>query len=134
MNTPLTNKAPVPPMPSRMNYREALSMAMREALAFNPNALILGQGVTDHKAVFGTVTGLHKEFPGRVIATELVNPDFAAYARAFGGFGVTVEKTDDFVTAFRAAEASGMPSIIHVKYDGEGITPTTTLSGMKKPR
>ena len=86
-------------------------------------------------SLYGTIR-MHqeREFPGRIIATELVNPDFAAYARAFGGFGVTVEKTDEFVPAFRAAEASGMPSIIHVKYDGEGITPTTTLSGIKKAR
>ena len=55
-------------------------MAMREALAFNPNALILGQGVTDHKAVFGTVTGLHKEFPGRVIETPLAEDSIAGIA------------------------------------------------------
>jgi len=83
-------------------------------------------------SLYGTIR-MHqeREYPGRVIATELVNPDFAAYARAFGGFGAVVEKTEDFAPAFREAEASGMPSIIHVKYDGEGITPVSTLSGLR---
>jgi acetolactate synthase-1/2/3 large subunit len=83
-------------------------------------------------SLYGTIR-MHqeREYPGRVIATELVNPDFAAYARSFGGFGATVEKTEDFAAAFRAAEASGLPSIIHVKYDGEGITPVSTLSSIR---
>ena len=83
-------------------------------------------------SLYGTIR-MHqeREYPGRVIATELVNPDFAAYARSFGGFGAHVEKTEDFAPAFRAAEASGLPSILHVKYDGEGITPVSTLSGIR---
>ena len=74
---------------------------------------------------YGTIR-MHqeREYPGRVSATDLVNPDFAAMARSFGGFGATVEKTEDFAPAFLAAEASGLPSIIHVKFDAEGITPT----------
>ncbi|MGZ5925155.1 MAG: thiamine pyrophosphate-binding protein [Rhizomicrobium sp.] len=83
-------------------------------------------------SLYGTIR-MHqeREYPGRVIATELVNPDFAAYARSFGGFGARVEKTEDFAAAFRAAEASGLPSILHVKYDSEGITPVSTLSAIR---
>ena len=73
-----------------------------------------------------------REYPGRVSATNLINPDFAAMARSFGGFGAMVEKTADFAPAFLEAEASGLPSIIHVKFDAEGITPTTTLSAIRK--
>ena len=82
--------------------------------------------------LYGTIR-MHqeREYPGRVIATGLVNPDFAAYARSFGGFGATVEKTDDFAAAFRAAQESGIPSIIHVKFDGEGITPVSTLAAIR---
>jgi acetolactate synthase-1/2/3 large subunit len=72
-----------------------------------------------------------REYPGRVSATTLRNPDFAAYARAFGGFGATVEKTDDFAAAFLAAEESGQPAIIHVKFDPDGITPTMTLEKLR---
>jgi len=73
-----------------------------------------------------------REYPGRVSATDLVNPDFAAMARSFGGFGATVEKTQDFAPAFLAAQASGLPAIIHVKFDAEGITPSTTLSAIRE--
>jgi acetolactate synthase I/II/III large subunit len=81
---------------------------------------------------YGTIR-MHQErdYPGRVIATDLKNPDFAAYARAFGGFGATVERTRDFPAAFEAAVASGQPSIVHVKFDPDGITPTQTLSGIR---
>jgi acetolactate synthase-1/2/3 large subunit len=67
-----------------------------------------------------------------VSGTDLRNPDFAAYARAFGGFGVTAEKTADFPEAFRAAEKSGQPAIIHMKVDPEAITPTTTLTKLRE--
>ena len=84
-------------------------------------------------ATLGTIR-MHqeREYPGRVSGTDLVNPDFAAMARSFGGFGATVEKTADFTPAFLAAQASGLPSIIHVKFDTEGITPITTLSAIRE--
>ena len=52
--------------------------------------------------IYGTIR-MHqeREYPGRIIATELRNPDFAAYARAFGGFGASVERTADFPAAFK---------------------------------
>jgi acetolactate synthase I/II/III large subunit len=83
-------------------------------------------------STFGTIR-MHqeREYPGRVSGTDLVNPDFAAMARSFGGFGTTVQKTADFPPAFQAAQASGLPSVIHVKFDAEGITPTTTLSTIR---
>jgi acetolactate synthase I/II/III large subunit len=83
--------------------------------------------------LYGTIR-MHQErhYPGRISATQLRNPDFAAYARAFGGFGATVEKTADFPAAFKAAEQSGLPAIIHVKVDPEAITPTTTLTKIRE--
>jgi acetolactate synthase-1/2/3 large subunit len=83
--------------------------------------------------LYGTIR-MHQErdYPGRVIATALKNPDFVAYAKAFGGFGVLVEKTADFPAAFAAARASGKPAIIHLKIDPEAITPTATLSGIRE--
>jgi len=82
--------------------------------------------------IYGTIR-MHqeREFPGRVSATDLVNPDFAAYARAFGGFGATVERTEDFAEAFAAADASGLPAILHVKIDPDAISPSTTLSKIR---
>jgi acetolactate synthase I/II/III large subunit len=72
-----------------------------------------------------------REYPGRVSGTDLVNPDFAAMARSFGGFGASVETTAEFAPAFLAAQSSGLPSILHVKFDAEAITPTTTLSAIR---
>jgi len=84
-------------------------------------------------SLYGTIR-MHqeREYPGRVVATELKNPDFAAYARAFGGFGVTVDKTADFAAAYAAAERSGQPAIVHLKVDPEAVTPTATLSAIRE--
>jgi acetolactate synthase-1/2/3 large subunit len=84
-------------------------------------------------SLYGTIR-MHqeREYPGRVSATVLKNPDFAAYGRAFGGFGVTVEKTVDFADAFRAAQASGKPAIVHLKVDPEAITPAITLTKLRE--
>lgn len=46
---------------------------------------------------------------------EFENPDFAAYARACGADGYTVNTLDDFETAYRAALASGRPTVIDAK-------------------
>lgn len=70
-------------------------------------------------------------YPARVSATDLRNPDFAAYARAFGGFGVTVERTEDFPAALEAAKASGVASIIHLKISVECMTPTHTVEMLR---
>ncbi len=81
---------------------------------------------------YGTIR-MHqeREYPGRVVGTDLRNPDFAAYARAFGGFGVTVEKTADFPAAFEAALASGQPALVHLKVDANAISPSLTLEGIR---
>jgi acetolactate synthase-1/2/3 large subunit len=83
--------------------------------------------------LYGTIR-MHqeREYPGRVVATALRNPDFVAYAKAFGGFGVLVEKTADFPAAFAAARASGKPSIIHLKVDPEAISPGMTLTAIRE--
>jgi acetolactate synthase-1/2/3 large subunit len=83
--------------------------------------------------MFGTIR-MHQErkYPGRISATGLRNPDFAAYARAFGGHGETVEETSEFLPAFARAQKSGKPAILHVKVDPEAITPTTTLSAIRE--
>jgi acetolactate synthase-1/2/3 large subunit len=83
--------------------------------------------------MYGTIR-MHQErhYPGRVVATGLKNPDFAAYARAFGGYGATVEKTADFLPAFEAAQKSGKPAILHLKVDPEALLPTMSLSATRE--
>ena len=72
-----------------------------------------------------------REYPARVSATALKNPDFAAYARAFGGHGERVETTEQFGPAFERAVASGKPSILHCLIDPEAITATTTITKLR---
>ena len=82
--------------------------------------------------IYGTIR-MHqeREYPGRVSATDLTNPDFAALARAYGGHGETVARTEEFAEAFLRARASGKPAIIEVKLDPEAITPTRTLTEIR---
>jgi acetolactate synthase I/II/III large subunit len=72
-----------------------------------------------------------RDYPGRVSATMLKNPDFAAYARAFGGHGETVRETADFAPAFERALASGKPAILHCLIDPQAITPSTTIDAIR---
>jgi acetolactate synthase-1/2/3 large subunit len=85
-----------------------------------------------NNGMYGTIR-MHqeREYPARISGTELRNPDFAAYARAFGGHGETVERTADFAPAFQRALASGKPAILELKIDPEAITPSATLSGLR---
>jgi acetolactate synthase I/II/III large subunit len=89
--------------------------------------------VVVNNGLYGTIR-MHqeREYPGRVYGTELRNPDFAAYARAFGGHGETVERTADFAPAFERAVASGKPAIIELKIDPDAITPASTLSAIRE--
>ena len=82
--------------------------------------------------MYGTIR-MHqeREYPGRVSGTQLKNPDFAAYARAFGGHGETVRTTAEFMPAFERAVASGKPAILHCFLDPDAITPAKTLSGIR---
>jgi acetolactate synthase-1/2/3 large subunit len=83
--------------------------------------------------MYGTIR-MHQErhYPGRLSATALHNPDFVAYAKAFGGYGERVDTTEQFAPAFERAVASGKPSILHCRLDPEAITPTTTLSKIRE--
>ena len=90
-------------------------------------ALVVNNGI------YGTIR-MHqeREYPGRVFGTDLKNPDFAAYARAFGGHGETVERTEEFAPAFERASRSGKPALIELKIDPDAITPATTLSAIRE--
>ncbi|MCC5779316.1 thiamine pyrophosphate-binding protein [Nitratireductor sp. B36] len=91
--------------------------------------------VVVNNGIFGTIR-MHqeREYPGRVSGTSINNPDFAALARAYGGHGETVEKTEEFAGAFERAQASGKPALIEIKLDPEAITPAKTLTDIREKR
>ena len=62
---------------SAKTYRQALAEAMTEAMETTPSTIIIGQGVTDFKGIFGTVTGLAKKYPDRVVETPIAEDSIA---------------------------------------------------------
>ncbi len=89
-------------------------------------ALIVNNGM------YGTIR-MHQEthYPGRSYGTDLVNPDFAMLAKAYGAHGETVERTEDFAAAFARATAAGRPAILDLKVDPEAITPRATIADLR---
>ncbi|MBX9803411.1 MAG: thiamine pyrophosphate-binding protein [Caulobacteraceae bacterium] len=83
---------------------------------------------------YGTIR-MHQEghYPGpeRVMATDLVNPDFVRYAEAFGAFGIRCETTADFPAALAAARAAGRPAMVHLITSAEDIAPGRTITGLR---
>lgn len=72
-----------------------------------------------------------REFPGRVSATDLTNPDFAAYARSFGAWGGVVERSEDFGAVLAQARAVDGPALIEIRVDPEALTLRRTLTEIR---
>ena len=83
-------------------------------------ALVVDNGI------FATIRE-HQEghYPGRPSGTHMTNPDFAALARSYGGYGERVEKAEDFGAAFRRAVESGLPAVLHLPQDPATRSPKT---------
>ncbi len=106
-----------------MNGQELATAVQHEA-----QLLVL---VIDNLA-YGTIR-MHqeREFPGRVSATALRNPDFAALARAYGCWAETIERTDEFAPALARAQQQRGVRLLHLKTDVEIINPARTLSEVR---
>jgi acetolactate synthase-1/2/3 large subunit len=91
-----------------------------------PVVLILNNGI------YGTIRA-HQErrFPGRVSGTTMVNPDFAALARAYGLHGERVAATEDFAPAFARALAAPLGAVLDIAISPEALSPRVTLSAMR---
>ncbi|WP_426517390.1 thiamine pyrophosphate-dependent enzyme [Diaminobutyricibacter sp. McL0618] len=81
---------------------------------------------------YGTIRA-HQEtrYPHRTSGTDLVNPDFSHYARAFGGHGEIVTTTDEFPPALERSIASGLPSIIEVRVTDGRLSPDDTIESIR---
>ena len=77
---------------------------------------------------YGTIR-MHqeREYPGRVIGTDLANPDFVALAAACGAHAARVEDTAAFLPALEAAAASGRAALIELVVDLAQITTRSRL-------
>jgi acetolactate synthase-1/2/3 large subunit len=81
---------------------------------------------------YGTIR-MHqeREYPARVSGTTLANPDFAALARAYGGWAATVESTDAFGPALDEALARPGLALLHLKTEAEQLTPAVTITQLR---
>ncbi|HEV7817109.1 MAG TPA: thiamine pyrophosphate-binding protein [Janthinobacterium sp.] len=82
-----------------------------------------------NNGMFGTIR-MHqeREYPGRISATTLANPDFVAFARSFGAHAELVERTGDFAAAFQRARQAGVAALIELRTDPRQITPQARLA------
>jgi acetolactate synthase-1/2/3 large subunit len=83
--------------------------------------------------MYGTIR-MHqeREYPARVYGTDLVNPDFAALARAYGAHGETVRRTDEFAPALERALAANRPALLHLIVDPQAITMNATIDDLRR--
>ncbi|MFE7215541.1 thiamine pyrophosphate-dependent enzyme [Streptomyces sp. NPDC057611] len=86
-----------------------------------------------NNSTYGTIRQ-HQEqtYPGRVSGTALGNPDFAAYARAFGAHGETVTHTEEFGPALDRALACGTAALIELKVVEGRLAPGVTVASLRK--
>jgi len=98
------------------------------AMQYGVNVVVL----VINNGMYGTIR-MHQErhYPGRVIATDLCNPDFVAYARSYGAHAALVERTEEFAPAFEAALAAGKPALLELRTDPDAINPRTTLRALR---
>ena len=73
-----------------------------------------------------------REYPNRISATDLKNPDFAALARSFGAWAETITKTGEFAPALDAALKQPGIKLLHCKTDVEVITNATTIASLRE--
>ncbi len=83
--------------------------------------------------MYGTIR-MHqdRDYPGRDVATELSNPDFAKWSESFGGFGEVVERTEDFAPAFERAIGAGKIALLELRIDPDMISTRTTLKALRE--
>lgn len=84
----------------------------------------------------GTIR-MHQErqYPGRVVATSLVNPDFVALAKSYGAAAKRIIATEQFPEAFRSAlniaDTTQRPVVLELDLDIEAISPRETISDIR---
>jgi len=98
------------------------------AMQYQANIII----IVVNNGIYATIR-MHqeREYPHRVIGTDMINPDFVALARSHGAHGELVVKTDDFEAAFERSKAAGKPALIEVRLDPDILTPTATVESLR---
>ena len=102
-----------------------LATAAQEGLAIV--VIVVSNGM------YGTIRAFQeRDYPGRVIATRLENPDFVALAQACGAHAEAVEYTEQFMPALERALGAGRAALIEVRVDPELIAPGETITAIRE--
>lgn len=103
-----------------MMYPQELATAVQ----FNASIVV----IVVNNNMLGTIR-MHqeREYPGRVSATRLTNPDFVAFAQSFGAYAERVANDDAFPAAFERARNAGRPALLELVTDPAQITPQGRL-------
>lgn len=82
---------------------------------------------------YGTIR-MHqeREYPDRVISTELANPDFKAFVASFGAHAESVGHNEEFAPALERSLAAGRCAVIEIRQDVDAITTRTTLNAIRE--
>ena len=107
----------------QMNCQELGAALQADA---RPIVLIVNNGS------YGTIR-MHQErhFPRRVSGTEMINPAFAALARAYGFHAERIERTEEFADAFARALATPTGAVLDLNVASEAITPGMTIADLQ---
>jgi acetolactate synthase-1/2/3 large subunit len=103
----------------QMTVQELGSAAQEGA---RPIVLVVDNGM------YGTIR-MHQErrHPGRVVGTDIVNPDFVALARAYGFHAERIDDAERFPDAFARAVASPTGALLHLVVDPDMLTPRQSV-------
>ena len=87
--------------------------------------------VVANNRMLGTIR-MHQErrFPGRVMATDLVNPDFAGLARAYGAYGERVERAEELCRRAAARARSRRAGADRADHRSRRADPSASLSAL----
>ena len=88
--------------------------------------------VSDNRSLGTIRLYQERDYPGRTLATNLYNPDFAALAEAHGARGFTIERDDQIKTVVAEALATDGPALVQVKTSLEYIAAYTTMTQLRK--
>jgi len=81
---------------------------------------------------YGTIRGnQERKYPGRVVGTDLANPDFSIVAKGYGAHGERVERTEEFAPALERARQSGKAAVIHVLVGPDHLGPNMNVSKLE---
>jgi acetolactate synthase-1/2/3 large subunit len=128
---------------AKLRYPDREVVAFAGDGCFSMYAQEIGTAVQHHanlviivvnNGTYGTIR-MHQErrYPGRVVATDLLNPDFVALAQSYGAFAERVKFTASFPHAYLRASAAGRPALLELRVNPTQLTPAFRLKEAPLP-